>query len=66
MLQVLLERDVLVSGDNDVELVGGLCKKSSVCETDPAHLSDGLNLVVGQETAESSREGLIQQDSHAR
>lgn len=56
----------MVSREDDVELVGGFRKEAAVCETGPAHLNDGLDLMVCQELGEPSRERFIQQDSHVR
>jgi hypothetical protein len=53
-LQVLLEFDVLVGGQQRVELGGGLPKKRSVAQSGPTHLSDGADVVACQQVRQRS------------
>lgn len=51
-LQVLLELDVLVSGQQRVELGGGLPKERTVAKAGPAHLRYGVNVVANQQVSQ--------------
>ena len=48
-LQVLLEFDILVGGQQRVELDCGLPKERTVAKAGPAHLSHGVNVVADQQ-----------------
>jgi len=51
-LLVLLELDVLVSGQQRVELGGGLPKQRTVPKAGPAHLRYGVNVVANQQVSQ--------------
>lgn len=48
-LQVLLELDILVGGQQRVEFDGGLPEERTVTKAGPAHLRYGANVVTDQQ-----------------
>ena len=64
-LEVLLEFDVLVRGEDRLELGGGLSQERTVAQTGPAHLRIRTNIVACEQVSQRSRQRFIEQTSHA-
>jgi len=54
-LQILLEFDVLVGGQQRVELGSGLLNERTIPKTGPTHLSYGVNVVADQQVRQRPR-----------
>ena len=55
-LEVLLEFDVLIGGEDGVEFVGGLPQECTVTQAGPAHLRNRTNLVAYEQVSERPRQ----------
>src|SRR5436189_5536525 len=64
-LQVLLIPEILVRGDQGVELPFSGGEQLTVLDVGPSHFERGSNLVWGETAAERHRRALIEKDLHA-
>ena len=62
--QVLLEFDVLVGGQQRVELGGRLLKERTIAEARPAHFRYGMNVVADQQVRQRPGQRFIEEESH--
>ena len=63
--QVLLIANVLIGGDEEIEVSLGLAKEFAVLDAFPALLLRGDALVAGEQSVHRPRDAFVQQDSHA-
>lgn len=65
LLQVLLELQAAIDGDEDVETILRQQKQGSVCELIPAHIMDRLDFMIQKEFFHSRVYALINEDAHS-
>ncbi len=65
-LQVLLEFDVLIGGQQRVKQGHRLSEQRTVAQTGPTHLRDGANVVANQQICQRPRQRLIEEESHEK
>ena len=62
--EVLLVLQILIGRQQRVEVGGRQLQQLAVSLADPAHRSDGADVVLGQEPGERPGQRLIEQDAH--